>query len=248
MAARGVAEGRPRRCTRPVRRRARRLAPLPPPARRRGVLRRADGRPPCAAGASGRQDDGVPRPSEGRAPRGRTTCTWRSETTTRSARVSCRCAAGCRSRCSISRSAPWSRSRRRGGEDGGRGPHPISRSTSRCSGAPRPRGASRSTCAASRSTRRKFAPDWPTRPSRSTRACATRSDACAVRTARSRPLDARRSWTARCPAPDAGRGRGVRSRGGPAGGDRRRRARRRPRRPARAAACAARGGAAGAPA
>ena len=57
-----------------------------------------------------------------------------------------------------------------------------------------------------------------------------------------------RSGTARCPAPDAGRGRGVRSRGGPAGGDRRRRARRRPRRPARAAACAARGGAAGAPA
>ena len=63
-----------------------------------------------------------------------------------------------------------------------------------------------------------------------------------------RPLDPGDPGTARCPAPDAGRGRRVRSRGGPAGGDRRRRARRRPRRPARAAACAARGGAAGAPA
>ena len=70
MAARRLAEGRLRGDPGAVRRRSRLLAALPAPPRDAPVLRRAHDRPALRARVPGRQGDDLPRPPEGRAPRG----------------------------------------------------------------------------------------------------------------------------------------------------------------------------------
>ena len=77
------------------------------------VLRRADDGPPRAPGAPRRQEDDLPRASEGRPPRGDRRRRRDRATTTPRHRGSSRCAPGIRSRSSTSPSAPSSSSSRR---------------------------------------------------------------------------------------------------------------------------------------
>ena len=152
VAAGGLLEGRLRGNPRPVRRRAWCLAPLPPAAGRRRVLRRAHGGPPGAPGAPRREEDRVPCPPEG--------CPSRGERRARRDREPRRGRDGAPAapRLAADRGLPLLLPHRRAGreegvgEAGGHGLRRISQSTSPYSAAPRPRGASRSICAASRST------------------------------------------------------------------------------------------------